>query len=385
METKVCCTCKVEKELSEFNKNKSTKDGYQLNCNECHKKSNDKYRLKNTEMVKEVDTKVCSSCKIEKDAAEFNKRNGSKDGLGTICKDCVKEYGKKYYQENKEKYVEYGKNRDRDKKRESDKKYYEANKDSIDEYKREWYLDNRESILEKRKGSEEVKEYMVTYRKENKDKISITTHEYWVKNRDSLILKGRKYKLDNVDYLKEYDRQFKEKYPEKIKKWSREYYLKNSMFGPYAHQLTIEEDPIEGENGELLVMCSHCNKYFNPINMDVANRVNSLKGICSGEHRLYCSDKCKIDCDIYGAIKIPKSLRNVKKQSRCHQNINRKALLDLQIDECGYNYCEKCGKEFDASDLALHHNIMVSNDHTMADDMSHQLLCCVEHHEHKGC
>jgi len=35
METKICNTCKKEKELSEFNKNKTRPDGYQHRCKEC--------------------------------------------------------------------------------------------------------------------------------------------------------------------------------------------------------------------------------------------------------------------------------------------------------------------------------------------------------------
>lgn len=139
------------------------------------------------------------------------------------------------------------------------------------------------------------------------------------------------------------------------------------------------------------VRCKHsdCRKWFKPATNKLWVRIAAIEtpnpkypGI---ECNLYCSDKCKQDCDISGAQKTPKSLRNVVKQSRCSQRTNRKALLDLQIDECGYNYCEKCGKEFDASDLIIHHNIMVGVDHTMADDMSHQILICKEHHEHKGC
>ena len=35
METKICRTCKQEKLLSEFNKDKRQKDGYATQCKEC--------------------------------------------------------------------------------------------------------------------------------------------------------------------------------------------------------------------------------------------------------------------------------------------------------------------------------------------------------------
>ncbi len=42
METKTCCTCKETKTVSEFNKDKNTKDGYAWRCRDCAKAS---YRI----------------------------------------------------------------------------------------------------------------------------------------------------------------------------------------------------------------------------------------------------------------------------------------------------------------------------------------------------
>lgn len=113
--------------------------------------------------------------------------------------------------------------------------------------------------------------------------------------------------------------------------------------------------------------------------------VVEFKGKSKGESRIYCSDECKSSCDTYHSINTPKSLRNVKAQSRCNQSINRKQLLLLQMDDCGHNYCEKCGATKESNGLTLHHNIMVSMDHTEADNMSHQILVCEKCHTHEGC
>lgn len=151
----------------------------------------------------------------------------------------------------------------------------------------------------------------------------------------------------------------------------------------------IEEmrDCLNGSGIE--VRCKKCREWFKPTITQLHSRISAIErpesGTIGTENNFYCSDKCKHSCDTYRAQNTPKSLRIYNEKIRCNQPINRKALLDLQIDECGYNYCEKCGTEFDKSDLALHHNIMVSKDHDMADDMSHQILCCIECHEHKGC
>lgn len=136
------------------------------------------------------------------------------------------------------------------------------------------------------------------------------------------------------------------------------------------------------------VRCKKCRKWFRPTKSQINSRIAAIeKSIYSlgTENHLYCSLDCKNNCDVYYSHNTPKSLRNVKKQSRCNQSINKKALLQLQIDECGYNYCEKCGRTFEGKDLIIHHNIMVSKNHKMSDDMSHQILVCKEHHKHESC
>jgi hypothetical protein len=40
--------------------------------------------------------KICTKCKIEKEDSEFHKDKRSKDGFRYECKVCAKEYGKKY-------------------------------------------------------------------------------------------------------------------------------------------------------------------------------------------------------------------------------------------------------------------------------------------------
>jgi len=44
METKVCSRCGIEKEIGEFNKQKSGKNGRRSNCRECQKKEHAEYR-----------------------------------------------------------------------------------------------------------------------------------------------------------------------------------------------------------------------------------------------------------------------------------------------------------------------------------------------------
>jgi len=156
---------------------------------------------------------------------------------------------------------------------------------------------------------------------------------------------------------------------------------------PFFYQV---EEMIKNPDGYgVLVKCKKCDKWFPPTNGQLTGRISALErpGTRSlgTENNFYCSEKCKQECDTYNTQLTPKSLRNIKKASRCHQQINRKALLDLQEDEFGYTHCEVCGKPFPREELIIHHNVMVGKDHTMADDMSHQIIVCKEHHSHKDC
>jgi len=47
--------------------------------------------------------KICSKCKDEKEIDEFSKNKSRKDGHNNYCKECMRSHSKKYYSENNEK------------------------------------------------------------------------------------------------------------------------------------------------------------------------------------------------------------------------------------------------------------------------------------------
>ncbi len=49
-------------------------------------------------------TKICGKCKKEKNVSEFHKNPTKKDGVQSMCKECRKKYHRKHYLANKEKY-----------------------------------------------------------------------------------------------------------------------------------------------------------------------------------------------------------------------------------------------------------------------------------------
>lgn len=73
-------------------------------------------------------TKICSKCKIEKDLSEFYKDKTRKDKLRPTCKSCGKKYCQDYYLHNKNEYLKYQRiyrNNHKQKIRKRDNKYKE--------------------------------------------------------------------------------------------------------------------------------------------------------------------------------------------------------------------------------------------------------------------
>jgi hypothetical protein len=110
--------------------------------------------------------KICSKCGIEKELSEFHKDKRLQCGVGSICKKCKVIYQKSYNSNNKHKKIKYDKiYRDNNKEKislcqkEYQKEYYIKNK----EHKKEYIGQNKERI------AAHNKEYYI----KNKDKINI--------------------------------------------------------------------------------------------------------------------------------------------------------------------------------------------------------------------
>jgi len=96
--------------------------------------------------------KTCCKCKEEKPYAEFNKKKSSKDGYQHKCKSCEKAYqeaNKDKIKATKKAYYEANKEKIKDK----DKAYYEANKDK----RKAWCEANKDKIKDYYKAYQKQK------------------------------------------------------------------------------------------------------------------------------------------------------------------------------------------------------------------------------------
>ena len=140
--------------------------------------------------------KKCTKCKEEKEYSEYSFKKTCRDGYASICKNCVKEYSKIHYYNNKEKRnIEI-------------KEYVLKNKEKINQYQKLWVEKNKEKIKEKAKEyrennkeliKEKRKEYLKEYRKKNREKINKKNREYESKKiKEDLLFKFKKRVRDNV-------------------------------------------------------------------------------------------------------------------------------------------------------------------------------------------
>jgi hypothetical protein len=92
-----------------------------------------------------METKKCSKCKVDKQLSEFGKDSSRKNGISYLCKLCLIDKSKKYKTKNKEKvllsYANYRDN-NKEKMKVARNEYILKNKDKIKKY-RTYYSDKR--------------------------------------------------------------------------------------------------------------------------------------------------------------------------------------------------------------------------------------------------
>lgn len=116
-----------------------------------------------------MDFKICTKCKAEKTFDEFSRNRTKKDGYESWCKECGKEYKKRYRKSDRGKKVEEAyRIKNKDKYKEIQSKYEKNRRLSADrqDYLKEYREKNKERLRKLRR----------IWGKENLDKISVYNH-----------------------------------------------------------------------------------------------------------------------------------------------------------------------------------------------------------------
>ena len=89
---KCCSNCKEQLSIDNFNKSKTSYDGYSNYCRNCAKEKKKEYTEKmKIEDKPDIINKTCNNCKLKKDVEHFLKKTETKDGFSNKCKECIKQ------------------------------------------------------------------------------------------------------------------------------------------------------------------------------------------------------------------------------------------------------------------------------------------------------
>lgn len=150
-------------------------------------------RLRNQQRCQLME-KFCNTCKQTKATSEFYKASRERDGLQSKCKQCTKEYAKNYRASNVEK----------EKQRHA--KYHQENKDAINARTSQWQKNNPEKRRAKSRR----------HRKNNLEKERERLRNLYWRKRDDRLERSRIWRLENIDYAREYDRRYLRENPGKF-------------------------------------------------------------------------------------------------------------------------------------------------------------------------
>jgi hypothetical protein len=136
--------------------------------------------------------KTCTKCKIEKEFTEFNKQRKTKDGLTYACKPCrkeynetnkerIKEYRKEHYKNNKEKVKQYSK---------TNKEYFKEYRENNKEYFKEYREKNKERAKEYKKNNKKRRNELRRERRKVDPLFKMTGN---LRTRTSLAFKNKGY------------------------------------------------------------------------------------------------------------------------------------------------------------------------------------------------
>jgi hypothetical protein len=150
--------------------------------------------------------KTCSTCKIEKELIEFNKKKESKDGFSSRCSICLNNYSKNHYIKNKEKINN------------NQIIYRENNKEKI----------KINSNIYRENNKEKIKQHWFT----NKEKLSLKQKEYYILNKEKIILQNKEYRKKNIEKSKQAYNNWRSKNKERVTQYNKIYKKDRKLTDP---------------------------------------------------------------------------------------------------------------------------------------------------------
>lgn len=175
-----------------------------------------------------MEGKVCAKCGEWKTLEEYHKNKKTKDGRGTYCKECQKEYQKQWRENNpgyhnSEQQKQYKEN-NKERIKEYHKQYRKDNAERIKEQQKQYYKDNAEYFKQYYKdNAEHKKEYSKQYCKDNKEYYREYSKQHHKDNKEYYREYNKQHRKDNKEYYKEYNKQYRKDNVEYFRKYNKQY------------------------------------------------------------------------------------------------------------------------------------------------------------------
>ena len=208
METKICASCKEEKPISCFSRNRNEKDGYKRYCKSCVSEQSAKYRQLHSDEVRErkksyywkskeyadqrtaeqdkIGVKTCTVCGIEKPLSEFYKCGNG--GYRSYCKKCANAKARHYQEKNRDHIIE------------TKRQYHKDHKAEIDAYNHKYYKNHAEEVKQRVKdwveaNPERAREHkVISQQRQMSRKLGLETDymiEDWQQCKDFFTINGQ--------------------------------------------------------------------------------------------------------------------------------------------------------------------------------------------------
>ena len=183
---------------------------------------------------------------------------------------------------------------------------------------------------------------------EHKKKISLKMKGRLISNttRDK-ISKYQKGKIVSVETRKKISESRKGKYKGVYNpNWKGGYFSKGiPLYDNFKDKLVEKIRRNDDDKNILEVKCSYnmCGKWFVPSLWDVYHRIECLDDVNGmGEGKLYCSEKCKMKCPIYGLNYDP--IEKINKDGNLYNYANHQLFREFVLKRDKHK-CQYCGKQ----------------------------------------
>lgn len=196
-----------------------------------------------------MSTKKCTGpCGRELSLDCFWKQKGSSDGVRSQCKDCMKQYNKKYYSENDARLKQY------------QKEYNSIHKEKVTERQRRYYNAHQEKLRAKQKRyyySHKAESLASNQRwlSRNRERYAALKKMYNSDHRQELAEKKRLYREENKEYISLLQKQYRDSHKEEIAEYKKQHYASNKE-RIFARQKQYSQTPA----GKLAIRTSTINR-----------------------------------------------------------------------------------------------------------------------------